>query len=316
VLVVASIAQALLLSATTAHEVVDDAYTLATLGEDEAYYGYEYSKGTYINTKAHNKWAIDALKSIRTNMKGQHTEMKKQLQVRHMEIANHVGEDIADAQNALGSAIKGAQNQLGQQIVAAQNALGEYIVASENTSGEAIIGAQNYITLQHNKLFSWLHGSLCALFARDGVTCESVIGPLEENQSFIPVAFHWPEGQPTMIERLEQIQRAISIDTTGGGSDVSSSKAKMEVVNSAAEMRAMMEKVESKVESKIDAVASKLDVQSVEMRTKIDDIQAKVDAMQAKVDDMQAVVVKTVQEEMKNMKDMLSNLLQRDTDGI
>ena len=334
VLVSASIAYALLVSATVAYQIEDDAYTLLTLGEDEAVYGFQYSKATYINIERHSDWMVKALKSIRTNMKGQHAEMKRQLQERHKDIANHVGEDISDAQNALGLAIVGARNQLGEDIVGAQNALGEYIVNAQNDNGKAITDAQNYITLQHNKLSAWLHGSLCTLVAQNGVTCESFIGPLEHDQSFIPVEFHWPEGEPTLIERLKQIQRAISTDTLGDGSIDDSAEVQVTPEAKSAAMQARVEAMETVVASKIDAAVSKLDIQSVEIRNKVDDMQSKVDDMQSKVDEklknmkedmksvkmemknmkgevkeVQAFVVKTIQEEMKSVKDMLASLL-------
>merc|ERR1712086_1189329 len=118
------------------------------------------------------------------SMTDQHHEMKRQLQVRHREIADHLGNDVANAQNALGSAIVGAQNQLGHHLVTTQNALGNQIVDSENRLGHQLMDAQNFITLQHN-------------------------GPLEENQSLIPVEFHSPEGHLTSMERLEGKVEAI-----------------------------------------------------------------------------------------------------------
>ena len=35
-----------------------------------------------------------ALDAIRLNMRDQHTEMKRQLQERHKDIANHLGQDV------------------------------------------------------------------------------------------------------------------------------------------------------------------------------------------------------------------------------
>merc|ERR1711966_257806 len=173
---------------------------------------------------------------------------------------------------------------------------------------------------QHNKSSAWLHGSLCTLVAQNGVTCESFIGPLEHDQSFIPVEFHWPEGEPTLIERLKQIQRAISTDTLGDGSIDDSAEVQVTPEAKSAAMQTV-------VASKIDAAVSKLDIQSVEIRNKVDDMQSKVDDMQSKVDEklknmkedmksvkmemkeVQAFVVKTIQEEMKSVKDMLASLL-------
>ena len=42
------------------------------------------------------EWNAKALDAIRLNMKDQHTEMKRQLQERHKDIANHVGQDVSD----------------------------------------------------------------------------------------------------------------------------------------------------------------------------------------------------------------------------
>ena len=39
-------------------------YKKATFGADQAIYGYEYLQATYINTKAHNTWSLQALKDI------------------------------------------------------------------------------------------------------------------------------------------------------------------------------------------------------------------------------------------------------------
>ena len=69
---------------------------LLSLGADQAIYGYYYSRATYHNTKHYNEWNEKALDAIRLNMKDQHTEMKKQLQERHKDIANHVGQDVSD----------------------------------------------------------------------------------------------------------------------------------------------------------------------------------------------------------------------------
>ena len=100
-------------------------------------------------------------------MKDQHMAMKEQLQRRHKDIANHVGEDIADTRNALGQAIVDTQNEIGDSIVGkpisrefyegfyysfsffllddkthtdAQNALGNSIVDSQNAIGTGIVG--------------------------------------------------------------------------------------------------------------------------------------------------------------------------------
>merc|ERR1712051_665674 len=262
---------------------------------------------------------------MRTNMKGQHTEMKRQLQVRHMEIANHVGEDIADAQNALGSAIISAQNMLGQDIVSAQNALGELVVTAQNANGKAIVDAQNYITAQHNKLSQWFRESLCSLAASDNdVVCDSFIGPLEENQSFIPLRFYRPEGHPTIIDRLEQIQGAIFIGTTDGDSND-------QAIDSQSFPKA---KIKTEEVGSIDSLVGEIGLLSedvgakMEMQTKLDDTQAVATTVQEEINDVKAVVklvqeemkdvkavVKTIQEETKDVKDV-GKTVQREMKGV
>ena len=75
---------------------------------------------------------VGAVKTIKRSMTYQRQETKKQLQVQHHEIANHLCNAVALTQHTLGSAIVGAQNQLGQELVTTQNALGNQIVDSEN----------------------------------------------------------------------------------------------------------------------------------------------------------------------------------------
>lgn len=166
-------------------------YKKATLGADAAIYGYEYSQATYINTKRYDDFNVKALKAIRDNMSNQHKDMKRQLQERHEDIANHVGQDIADAQNALGKDIVDAQNQLGQGIVDAQNAPGNHIVNAQNDNDELIVKTSNYITLQHNKLSQWLNESSCVMFEKYGDECNTLLGPLEEDQVVVPVELVW-----------------------------------------------------------------------------------------------------------------------------
>ena len=86
---------AVLVGVTIAYHVVDDTYTIGTMSDKEAYYGQYYSRATYINTAEYNKKNWEALHVIHSNMKDQHNEMKKQLQERHKDIANHVGQDVS-----------------------------------------------------------------------------------------------------------------------------------------------------------------------------------------------------------------------------
>jgi hypothetical protein len=118
------IAAAFLAKAVIAYRTAHHVFEKASLGANDALDGHQYAKATYQNTMAYNAWNYDALTQISTSMKGQHKEMeKKQIQDRQKDIANHIGEDIAEAQNALGSAIVDTQNPLGQAIVDARMCL-------------------------------------------------------------------------------------------------------------------------------------------------------------------------------------------------
>ena len=64
-------------------------------GPNAAIYGQYYSRANYHNIRGLTKWTEEALNAIRLNMKDQHTEMKRQLQERHKDIANHVGQDVS-----------------------------------------------------------------------------------------------------------------------------------------------------------------------------------------------------------------------------
>ena len=104
--------------------------------------------------------------------------------VQVVEVVPHPCEDIADAQNALCHAIVDA-------IKYAQNANGQLI------------------TSQHNVLRNWLKEMLCMIYEQVNGACvdvEEFIGPLKEDQAFIPVELSWPEGQPTMAERLDAVE--------------------------------------------------------------------------------------------------------------
>ena len=65
--------------------------------------------------------------------------------------------------------------------------------------------------MQHNVLGEWLHTNLCVIYeALDG-TCSPEVGPLKEDQVFIPMHLHWPEGRQNIVQRLERVQSMFSI---------------------------------------------------------------------------------------------------------
>ena len=95
-LVTKAVGYALQFAFTIAYHAIDDQYEIATMSDKEAYYGFFYSRATYHNTFEYGKKNWKALVEIRTDMMNQHTEMKRQLQERHKDIANHVGQDVSD----------------------------------------------------------------------------------------------------------------------------------------------------------------------------------------------------------------------------
>ena len=95
-LVVFLIGNAIVAGARTAYQVVNHQYEIDTMSDKEAYYSFYYSRATYHNTFEYGKKNWKALVEIHTDMMNQHTEMKRQLQERHKDIANHVGQDVSD----------------------------------------------------------------------------------------------------------------------------------------------------------------------------------------------------------------------------
>ena len=294
--VVMGVAYHILVVATIAFQVFDHLFEEGTLGPADAIHGYEFSQATHHNTKTYYDSSFGALKILHGNMNDQHTEMKQQLQERHKDIANHVGEDIADAQNALGHAIVDVQNELGQRITDAQNALGDYIVDAQNANGEAIIDSQNYITLQHNTLSKWLSENLCLIYKQHGGVCASFIGPIEEDQSFIPVEFHWPEGQPTFVERLEQINTLLSI----GATDIHNHDYDDKIIGAQGLLAVGAEAVD------LVAIKSLIDAHSVEMQTRVAAMESQVDTHSAEMQ----LNAQMVESKVDAIEEMLSKLME------
>ena len=104
-----------------------------------------------------------------------------------------------------------AQNQLERGIFDAQNALENHTVGAQNAKGELTVDNRNYIMLQHNKLSQWLYEKLSIIFDNIGGKSKTFMGSLKEHQPVVPVQLHWTEDQPTVFERLEQIQKNLLI---------------------------------------------------------------------------------------------------------
>jgi hypothetical protein len=65
------LAFAILLGLDIAFRTTDKEFTLATQSPEQEMYAYYYSRAVYHNTKQHNEWNINALNTIRRNMKDQ-----------------------------------------------------------------------------------------------------------------------------------------------------------------------------------------------------------------------------------------------------
>ena len=78
-----------------AFDVMEALVKAETISESQAFYDYYYSRAVYFNEIGHAEWNAKALEAIRINMKDQHMQMKFQLQERHKDIANHVGQDVS-----------------------------------------------------------------------------------------------------------------------------------------------------------------------------------------------------------------------------
>ena len=86
------VSYAVLFAVNIAEKAVAKDFNAATLGDNQVIYAYYYSRASYLNMKGHNEWETKALEALRVNMKEQHMQMRRQLQDRHKDIANHIGE--------------------------------------------------------------------------------------------------------------------------------------------------------------------------------------------------------------------------------
>ena len=149
---------------------------------------------------------------------------------------------------------------------------------------------------------------MCEIYkALDG-TCESVIGPLQEDQSFIPVELHWPDGAPNLMERLTNVQTLLFRDTphdSGAQNDIkiadsfSIARAAQQISND----NGLKDKVDA-MEAKIDGIKGDVDT----MKGKIDAVEEDINTMKDKVNAVEGKVDK-VHDEMKDLKEMLSDII-------
>jgi tetrahydromethanopterin S-methyltransferase subunit G len=152
----------------------------------------------------------------------------------------------------------------------------------------------------------------CVIFEMQGGSCEARIGPLQDHEAFIPVNLYWPEGQPNMMERLENIQTALSLgapDNHIKNNAIGASRDSMIGDLEAIVVDNVMI-VEGKVDAKVSVVESKVDALSRDLQDKVDSMQDKVDSIQKKVDEMEGKV-DSVYDEIKMLNGMLSHLIRK-----
>eukprot|EP00584_Thalassiosira_punctigera_P027883 CAMPEP_0172576342 /NCGR_PEP_ID=MMETSP1067-20121228/137666_1 /TAXON_ID=265564 ORGANISM="Thalassiosira punctigera, Strain Tpunct2005C2" /NCGR_SAMPLE_ID=MMETSP1067 /ASSEMBLY_ACC=CAM_ASM_000444 /LENGTH=2652 /DNA_ID=CAMNT_0013369009 /DNA_START=2375 /DNA_END=10333 /DNA_ORIENTATION=- len=247
-----------------AYEAVNHEFEIATLGPDDAIYGKEYSTATHTDLQSHVDWSVKSLKNINQNILNQHNSMRQHLQKRHFAMETNIGQDIFDAQNALGQAIVDAQNANGQEIVDARNAMSD----------------------QHNQMLTWMHDKfpqrICQVYQASGGDCTSFIGPLEEGQTHVPMELYWPEGQLSLMGKLQQIEETLEYGVAKMGEDGGADQAKTSnaEVKATELLKGQMKVVEEKIVAKMNVVESKMNV----FESKMNAVEGKIDAVEGKVD--------------------------------
>ena len=177
----------------------------------------------------------------------------------------------------------------------------QYITFTADTS--------NYITKQHNILGEWLHENLCQIYKVSGSSCDPAVGPLEEDQTYIPMQLHWPEGQLNIMEKIDELQTTLPFSIEGKlqldyteNSNVSSAGNLGTITH---KIGALSDAVENKLGDKVNVIESKVDSLSNDMKDKVNAVQSKVDAL---ADDVKGKV-DTVQNELMEIKAMLTKLM-------
>ena len=185
---------------------------------------------------------------------------------------------------------------------------------------------------QHNRMLGWLQSTLCQIYAKQGGTCTSFIGPLQEDQEHIPMELVWPEDQPTVLEQLQQIQSTLSnhgVDQglIGGTQRVMASGSNVEIVALKLQIDEMRMKVKGMVdmhedvEGKVNEVKGSMkDAMEVNVEELKDAMEVKVQAVEVKVEELKDAVevkvdavevkVEELKDSMNEVKEMMSKLMQ------
>merc|ERR1712238_391310 len=137
---------------------------------------------------------------------------------------------------------------------------------------------------QHNRMLKWMHDDfpqrICQVYNASGGKCKSFIGPLEEDQGNIPIELHWPEDQPTLDVRLQQIESSLSLDN--------------------------IDKKESNVEGKMDEMKTEI---SAAVKTEISAVKTAISAVQLETSEMIKTEISAVQQEIRETKEMMKTLI-------
>jgi hypothetical protein len=155
------------------------------------------------------------------------------------------------------------------------------------------------------------------MFQTEGGTCEDSIGPLEEDQLFVPPVLHWPESQPTMIARLDRIEKTIS---TGGKNDDTNINTLHKASIKGHDLEDFAHVIESKLntqstgmQGKVEGIESKLDAHSAAMQTRVDaELKEVKDMVQAEIKEIKDMV----QAEIKGEKDMVQAEIKKEKDMV
>ena len=222
---------------------------------------------------------------------------------------------------------------IGQDIFDAQNALGQGIVDAQNANGKGIVDARNAMSDQHNQMLGWLYPSLCAIFEQaGGDECTQSIGPLKEHQEHIPLELHWPEGQPTLTERLQQIemggddirealsdiQRALSIDVNDDAVDERANQPKILTGDSQTLVDNIVKRGEdggadqAKIGNSRNLLVAGTDAKAVELlKEHVNEMKSKMEDSNRKMEDNMAEMgekVDAIEGSMKKMGDGMKKM--------
>ncbi len=189
------------------------------------------------------------------------------------------------------------ETNIGQDIFDSQNALGQAIVDAQNANGQAITDARNVISGQHTQIIKMIHDGLplkiCQVYQATGGVCATFIGPLEEDETHVPLEMHWPEGQLSLVEKLNDASTNMDVVEEKIGKKVDAVEGKIDAVEGKINM------LEGKISEKI---STKMDVVEEKIGKEINGVEGKIDAVEGKVTAVEAMMMHLVEQNMKLMQ--------------